>query len=236
MSARTVSDAMVLAIHAMGPGRVDKAGHDYALHLMAVATKTRDQLHARGMNPNDPAVLIAAVLHDTLEDTKVTASELLLQGYTERTVKLVKILTRVPGQSYGEYLMGIKMSGLKEAIAIKVADAQHNGDMTRMLGVKPTEQRAAAYIKYGLVIEFFRADTAAEAFGALAAIELVIGKYGAAASKQVDVMIKGYAVGGGVSELAAAEVIQLEALAASERAGDRAKAETARAFKMKLPA
>lgn len=234
MTAPTVSDAMVLAIQSMGPGRVDKAGHDYALHLMAVATKTRDQLHARGMNPNDPEVLIAAVLHDTLEDTKVTASGLLLQGYTERTVKLVKILTRVPGQSYGEYLMGIKMSGLKEAIAIKVADAQHNGDMTRMLGVTPTEKRVAANIKYALVLEFFRADTAAEAFGALAAIELVIG--GEAAAKQVSIMVKGYAVGSDVPEGAAAEVIQLEALAASERAGDRVKAETARAFKQKLPA
>jgi (p)ppGpp synthase/HD superfamily hydrolase len=70
----------------------------------------------------------AALLHDVIEDTKYTATDLLAMGYSQRTVQLVKALSRPPGITYLEWIYSIKESGDNELIQIKIADNKHNKD------------------------------------------------------------------------------------------------------------
>jgi (p)ppGpp synthase/HD superfamily hydrolase len=65
-----------------------------------------------------------ALLHDVLEDTKVTAHDLLEAGIDEDIVTAVQILTKHPSRSYDEYLKIVKMNNL--ARNVKIADMLSN--------------------------------------------------------------------------------------------------------------
>lgn len=68
----------------------------------------------------------AAVLHDVIEDTAVTAADLLTLGIPESVVEVVVIVSRTEGESYWEYLERVVASGNSGAIALKVADTTDN--------------------------------------------------------------------------------------------------------------
>ena len=95
-------------------GQVRKfSGLPYITHPIAVA----DQF-ASG------ALKIAAVLHDTIEDTDLTLDELYYLGASKDTIERVKLLTHKPGQLYVNYILKIKAH--TTARLIKIADIEHN--------------------------------------------------------------------------------------------------------------
>ena len=65
-----------------------------------------------------------ALLHDVLEDTKVTAHDLLTAGVEEDIVAAVQILTKHPNRNYDEYLKIVKLNNL--ACHVKIADMLSN--------------------------------------------------------------------------------------------------------------
>ncbi len=72
----------------------------------------------------------AAVLHDVLEDTTVTAADLVAAGIPEDVVRVVVIVTRIEGETYWDYIDRVLDSGNADAIALKVADTTDNlGDL-----------------------------------------------------------------------------------------------------------
>jgi len=75
----------------------------------------------------DKDVIIAAYLHDTVEDTETTVEEL-VKTFNKRVAALVKELTTVmgPADNKAEYLLKKMNSMSKEALLIKLADRLDN--------------------------------------------------------------------------------------------------------------
>lgn len=117
-------------------GQKDKAGMPYILHPLKVMHYTKSQ---------DEEVMAIAVLHDTVEDNKkITYAYLREQGLGERIIAGVRALTKIPGESYDEYIERVKQN--KDAVIVKMADLRHNSDLRRLKGITQKDiDRAAKY-------------------------------------------------------------------------------------------
>lgn len=103
---------------AMHAGQVDKAGYDYFIsHVLGVVDELEDSA--------DETTYIAALLHDVVEDTEVTLSDV-LRFFGGPVGATVATLTRPEGVDYADYIDTIKRSASKEAVAVKIADLTHN--------------------------------------------------------------------------------------------------------------
>lgn len=120
-------------------GQTDKAGLDYILHPQQVAAMvTTDEEKA------------VALLHDIIEDTDVTVSDLLAKGLPANVVEAVKALTKKDNQNYAAYLAGVKKNRL--ATAVKLADLKHNSDLSRLEKITQKDRERAE--KYRKAIEY----------------------------------------------------------------------------------
>lgn len=111
-------------------GQRDKNGMPYILHPLAVMSKV-DGLELKTI----------AVLHDTIEDTYVTADFLMERGIPKDIVEVVELLTKPKSESYESYLRRVKEN--PKAKAVKLADLAHNTDPSRASGLN--ELRRAKY-------------------------------------------------------------------------------------------
>lgn len=107
-------------------GQVDKAGIDYIQHPLYVASQVKTE--------QEKAV---ALLHDVLEDSDITAADLLAYGLSNEVVTAVQTLTKKKGQSYQDYLEKVKSNNL--ARVVKLADLKHNSDLSRLKTVSNTD-------------------------------------------------------------------------------------------------
>ncbi len=107
-------------------GQVDKAGVDYIQHPLYVASQVKTE--------QEKAV---ALLHDVLEDSDITAADLLAYGLSNEVVTAVQTLTKKKGQSYQDYLEKVKSNNL--ARVVKLADLKHNSDLSRLKTVSNTD-------------------------------------------------------------------------------------------------
>ena len=85
-------------------GQTDKAGQPYVLHLLRVmVAQTMAQMMAQttgDMTERAPQpAMIAAVLHDIVEDTDYTFEDLREEGFSREVVTAVEHLTRQDGES-----------------------------------------------------------------------------------------------------------------------------------------
>lgn len=113
-------------------GQVDKAGKDYILHPMTVASY---------MDTDTEKTI--AYLHDVLEDTDVTV-DALRKIFPNEIVDTLITLTHKKDESYFEYIQRVSKSKL--AKKVKVADLLHNLDITRIK--EPTKQDYERLEKY----------------------------------------------------------------------------------------
>lgn len=109
-----IDEAAALATKAHA-GQVDKAGRAYILHPMAVAA---------ALSGEPEEVIVAALLHDVVEDGGVTLAFLAEAGFSEPVVSAIDALTRRPGESYNAYLDRVAENPI--AAKVKIADAEHN--------------------------------------------------------------------------------------------------------------
>jgi (p)ppGpp synthase/HD superfamily hydrolase len=109
-------------------GQFDKGGNPYILHVL----KVMDNLHT-----DDEELQCIAVGHDLIEDTKITAKEMLRQGISPRVVTAIEKLTKKKGQTDDEYL-NVVLSDV-DCMRVKKADLQHNSDIRRLKGVRPKD-------------------------------------------------------------------------------------------------
>ena len=110
--------ALQIAIRAH-KGQKDKAGHDYILHPIRVSERC-----------DDPRAKIVALLHDTIEDTDVTADYLREEGFTEEIVEAVLAVTRREGEEYNDYVRRAAQNELGRMV--KRADLEDNMDIRRL--------------------------------------------------------------------------------------------------------
>jgi (p)ppGpp synthase/HD superfamily hydrolase len=120
----------------------DKGGYPYILHCLYVMN---------GVKALGEEAQIAAVLHDLIEDTKWTATDLLDEGFNTHTVDIIVMLTHKPNEPYDDYVKRVSMNRI--ARKIKMVDLQHNSNITRMKGLRDKDfkrlekyHRAYAYL------------------------------------------------------------------------------------------
>jgi len=117
-------------------GQVDKAGRPYSEHVFAV----RDLLA-----PHGPHAQMAGVLHDTLEDTDLTADDLRAHGCPEEVIRAVEAVTKQAGETYEDAVHRAAADPLGRLV--KLADNAHNSDEGR-LALLPMEKADRLRVKY----------------------------------------------------------------------------------------
>lgn len=125
--------------YAAHEGQVDKSGVPYVFHPLHLAEQMETEEE-----------ICTALLHDVVEDTKWTLAELEAEGFPASVLDAVRLLTREKDVSYMAYIE--RLSGNRIAKKVKLADLEHNSDLTRLLEV--TERDLRRQEKYFLAKEF----------------------------------------------------------------------------------
>lgn len=119
-------------------GQLDKTGEPHILHPMRVMLAL-----------NDPFARQVAVLHDVLEDTDATRSELLHEGFDIKVVEGVVAISKKNGEDYETYLRRLAKNLI--ALRVKRADISDNMSPTRLYKMTP-EKRIKLRDKYTFAI------------------------------------------------------------------------------------
>lgn len=114
-------------------GQIDKAGAPYILHPLRVM-----------LNVNTSEQRMAAVLHDTVEDTDVTFDDLISEGFSAAVVEAVRALTKHHREPRIEAAKRAAANPI--ARVVKLADVADNMDMSRL--PNPTEKDFARLKQY----------------------------------------------------------------------------------------
>ena len=129
--------------------KTDKGGKPYILHCLHVMHK---------VGPDDHELMIIAVLHDLVEDTDWTFDMLRDEGFSERVLIALRLLTHYPighseGKTYDDYIKSIATN--EDARKVKMEDLKHNSDITRMKGLRKKDfdrlekyHRSYEYLKF----------------------------------------------------------------------------------------
>ena len=100
--------------------QVDKSGIPYIFHPIHLAEQMQ----------NEEAVIVA-LLHDVIEDTDWTVSDLKQEGFSKNIINALILLTHNADIDYFEYIHKIKQSSNQSAKIVKIADLKHNSDISR---------------------------------------------------------------------------------------------------------
>ena len=124
--------ALKIAVKAHA-GQVDKAGKPYIFHPIRVCCKCFTDEEK-----------IVALLHDTIEDTGITAEDLLSEGFPHNIVDAVLSVSRNEDESYEDFVKRTRLNPLGKAV--KLHDLEDNMDISRLEEV--TEKDLARLNKY----------------------------------------------------------------------------------------
>lgn len=124
----TIEDAITIAAQAH-KGQKDKAGSAYLLHPLRMM-----------LQMNSEAAMMAAVLHDVVEDTDWTLEQLREEGFPDEVLEAVDCLTHRDEESYQEFVERVRTNPI--ARQVKVADLEDNMNVRRInqLGEKDLER------------------------------------------------------------------------------------------------
>lgn len=113
-------------------GQQDYSGQDYVFHPLIVM---------RSINNATEIEQIAAVLHDVVEDTKVTIDMLKALGCPQEAIDIIKLVSRDKNtQTYAEFIENIANSENLSAIKLKIADLSHNMSPERTKHLPPEKK------------------------------------------------------------------------------------------------
>jgi (p)ppGpp synthase/HD superfamily hydrolase len=100
-------------------GQKDKAGKPYILHPLRLM-----------LQMDSEAEMMAAVLHDVVEDCRVELDELAQEGIPPKVVEAVACLTRKEGEAYDQFIARAAQNPI--AFKVKRADLLDNMNLTRL--------------------------------------------------------------------------------------------------------
>lgn len=128
-------------------GQRDKAGAPYWTHPRRVAELALDLAFAGGVCSLDrQTVVCAALLHDVVEDTSLTAKDLSDQGFSDLCVATVELLTKPSdAANLSDYYATIAND--YPARTVKLADIADNSNEQRMVNLT-AENRERLTAKY----------------------------------------------------------------------------------------
>ena len=127
-----IDTALAIALRAH-TGVVDKAGQPYILHPIRLMLK---------MNLDEEKA--TALLHDVIEDSNITADDLLAEGIPETVITAVLALTRQEGETYKAFVLRAKQNPI--ARKVKIADIEDNLNVLRIKQL--TEKDLSRIAKY----------------------------------------------------------------------------------------
>lgn len=110
--------AMCIAYEAHA-GQFDKCGVPYVFH----------PLHVAEWMTNEKSCC-AALLHDVMEDTDITAEQLREMGIPIDVMFALQLLTHAPDVDYFDYVRNLKHNAI--AREVKLGDLAHNSDLSRI--------------------------------------------------------------------------------------------------------
>ena len=113
-----IEKSLQIALEAYA-GQKDKAGKPYILHPLRIMG-----------NMETEEEMSVALLHDVIEDSDFTDTDLLDRGIPLKVVNAVSLLSKVEGQSYEQYIQGILSDEL--ALKVKKADIEDNINVLRL--------------------------------------------------------------------------------------------------------
>lgn len=125
---------LVLATNAHA-GQFDRGGNPYILHPLRVMSFLKE---------DDEELRCIALGHDVIEDTDTTYADLEAAGMSPRVIEGIRVLTKVPGETYADYKERVFKS--VDAMKVKLCDLRHNSDIRRLKGV--TDKDIARIAKY----------------------------------------------------------------------------------------
>ncbi len=137
----TLERAIVIAAQAH-EGQVDKAGAPYILHPLRVM-----------MRLSTSEARIVGVLHDVVEDTKVSIESLRDEGFSEVILEAILAVTKRLGESYQAFVIRAAENPLGRQV--KLADLADNCDLNRI--TNPTPEDFTRIEKYRKAIEAIQA-------------------------------------------------------------------------------
>ncbi len=115
--------------------QVDKSGMPYVFHPFHLAEQMSTE-----------ETTIVALLHDVVEDTFYTIEDIVAMGFPKSVIDALALLTHDNAVPYFEYVATIRSNQI--AKAVKLADLQHNSDLTRLDNVDAKAlQRVEKYRK-----------------------------------------------------------------------------------------
>lgn len=134
-------DKLLVIVALAFEGERDKSGEPYFDHCYYVS-------HALKNLGCDEDTVMAGLAHDLIEDCKEwTCDRLRIMGYSEKMISLVDVVSKKPGQSYLEYVIGIVTHQYAdEAMQLKMCDIDHNMQVKRLKGL--TDKDIRRTIKY----------------------------------------------------------------------------------------
>lgn len=129
-----IEKAISVALEAHS-GQKDKAGAPYLLHCLRVMLKGKTE-----------SEMITGVLHDTIEDTEVTAEYLHEKGFSDEIVEAVVCLTKTGNEKGEEYITRVLSNNI--AKKVKLYDVEDNMNLLRLDSLVESDiERINKYIK-----------------------------------------------------------------------------------------
>lgn len=99
--------------------QVDKTSLPYVFHPFHLAEQMNDEI-----------TTVCALLHDVVEDTEYTFSDLINMGFPNEVIEALKLLTHEEGVPYMDYVKNLSKNPI--AKVVKIADLTHNSDTSRL--------------------------------------------------------------------------------------------------------
>src|SRR5262252_164275 len=121
----TLERAILIAAQAH-LGQRDKGGAPYILHPLRMMMRMESE-----------AAMMAAVLHDVVEDSDWTLEQLRDEGFSEEVLQAVDCLTNRDGEGYDEFIARVRANAI--ASQVKIADLEDNMNVKRIGEMTPKD-------------------------------------------------------------------------------------------------
>jgi guanosine-3',5'-bis(diphosphate) 3'-pyrophosphohydrolase len=139
-------------------GSEDPPGEPYIIHPMRVMLNVSQADDAH----QDERLRCVAILHDTLERSKLTSGDLKAAGMPTAVIRAVQLLTHDADTSYVDYVVKLKPNSL--ARAVKIADLLDNADLRRVTYRANKGKDRKRVIRYAASYKFLTDQIGEKAF------------------------------------------------------------------------
>lgn len=119
--------------------QIDKGGMPYVYHPFHLAEQMDDEYST-----------CVALLHDVAEDSDINLDDLKAEGFPSEVIEALMLLTHDDAVPYMDYIRKVKTNPI--AKKVKLADLEHNSDLSRLDSVDDKAVERANKYKHAIII------------------------------------------------------------------------------------